>query len=146
MNKMAYGLRKLLREGGKWLALEWLALALLLSATLNVKLFSDVGDARRAAEEQRKRAVVATQGLSSTAHLLYLTNRTAIAESCLVDALTQQPRRRQSSEEFKRAMAEAHKSEENAGVECKQLEPERSEAETARLVEDKIQEEMRKMK
>jgi len=43
-------------------------------------------------------------------------------------------------------LAEAHKSEENAGVECKQLEPERSEAETARLVEDKIQEEMRKMK
>ena len=144
MNKMAYGLRKLLREGGKWLALEWLALALLLSVTLNVKLFSEVGDARRTAEEQRKRAVVATQGLNSTAHLLYLTNRTAITESCLVDALSQQ-RRRQSSEEFKRVMAEAHKSEENAGVECKQLEPERSEAETARLVEDKIQEEMRKM-
>jgi len=93
---MAYGLRKLLREGGKWLALEWLALALLLSVTLNVKLFSAVDDARRAAEEQRKRPVVATQGLNSTAHLLYLTNRTAIAESCLVDALRQQ-RRRQSS-------------------------------------------------
>src|SRR5215472_7481988 len=105
MNKMADGLRKLLREGGKWLALEWLALALLLSVTLNVKLFSAVGDARRAAEEQRKRPVVATQGLNSTAHLLYLTNRTAIAESCLVDALSQQ-RRRKSSEEFKRVMAE----------------------------------------
>ena len=46
---------------------------------------------------------------------------------------------------FKRVMTGAHKSEENAGVECKRLEPERSEAETARLVEDKIQEEMRKM-
>jgi len=145
MNKMAYGLRKLLREGGKWLALEWLALALLLSVTLNVKMFSDVRDARKADEEQRKRAVVATEGLNSTAHLLYLTTRTAITESCLVDALSQQ-RRRQSSEEFKRVLAEAHKSEENAGVECKQLEPERSEAETARLVEDKIQEEMRKTK
>lgn len=145
MNQMAYGVRQLLREGGKWLALEWLALAVLLSVTLNVKLFSDVGDARRAAEEQRKRALVATQGLNSTAHLLYLTNRTAISESCLVDALSQQ-RRRQSSEEFKRVMAEAHRSEENAGVECKPLGPERSEAETARLVEDKIQEEMRKMK
>ena len=144
MNKMAYGLGKLLREGGKWLALEWLALALVLSVTLNLKLFSDVNDARKAAEEQRKRAVVATQELNSTAHLLYLTNRTAIVESCLFDALSQQ--RRQSSEEFKRVMEEVHKVQSDSGIGCKQLEPERSEAETARLLEDKIQEEMRKTK
>jgi len=141
MSDIAYKLGKLLStHGGKWIAL-----LLLLSVALNVKLWSDIGNARKEAEEQKRRLIVTTEGLYSTAHLAYLSKRTAVADSCMIDVLEKQ-RKWPPSEELKRVMEERRTSEENAGIECQQQGPERSEDETARLVDEKIQEEMRKMK
>jgi hypothetical protein len=126
-------------SGGKWL----LATLLMVSVALNVKLSSNIGRVREAGEQQRKRAVAATDGLDATAHLLYLTRRSAIADACLINILYK--RESQQSNEVKAAIAEEHEAERDAGIECQELEADRSREETNRLVEEKIQQEMRKV-
>jgi hypothetical protein len=112
-------------------------LALLgLSVLINVGLLWEF---RKRVGESEKRAEAARRGLSATSQMLFEATRTEIASSCLVDLLEA---RIPQSASLKKSIAEEHKSEVSAGIECQQQPPDRSEGETLKLVDDAIRREM----
>lgn len=121
MSETAYKLGKFVAKSKAWIV----PLVLLLSIALNVELTLGIRNAREKAEEETKRALVATEGLKATTHLLYLAKREAIATSCFVEAVAKSEHWA-ASQEARSLITEYRKVTEANDLKCRELEPERS--------------------